>query len=152
MRVVKRTPKPQPPRVVYTDGALSKGNGGWAWATAPRGELRGSGRARKTTNQRMELQAAYEAVKALPGPLVVVSDSAYVVNCFKDKWYLGWKRRNWTGSQGKAVANQDIWEPFIELVLSRGDVTFKWVKGHSGNAMNDLVDALAVAERKKLAQ
>jgi ribonuclease HI len=92
----------------------------------------------------MEITAALEAVRALPGPLEIVSDSTYVVNCFRDKWYEGWRRRGWTNSQRKPVANRDLWEPFVELVTSRGDVTFRWVKGHGTDAMNELVDRLAV--------
>lgn len=101
-----------------------------------------------TTNQRMEIRAAFEAVQALPGPLEVVSDSTYVVNCFRDRWHEGWRRRGWLNSQKKPVANRDLWEPFVELVLSRGDVTFRWVKGHAGDPMNDLVDRLAVEAAK----
>lgn len=97
-----------------------------------------------TTNQRMEVSAAFEAVKAIPGPLEIVSDSTYVVHCFRDRWHEGWRRRGWRNSQRKPVANRDLWEPFIALVLERGDVGFRWVKGHSGDPMNDLVDRLAV--------
>jgi len=93
----------------------------------------------------MEIRAALEAVRALRGPLVVVSDSTYVVNCFRDGWWRGWLARGWTTSAKKPVANRDLWEPLIDLVRERGDVTFRWVKGHSGNQMNDLVDRLAVA-------
>jgi len=103
-----------------------------------------AGAAPHTTNQRMEILAAYEAVLALPGPLLVVSDSTYVVHCFRDKWYVGWRRRGWTNSQRKPVANRELWEPLIDAYLARGDVDFAWVKGHSGDPMNDLVDALAV--------
>jgi ribonuclease HI len=92
----------------------------------------------------MEITAAYEAVKAHPGPVEVVSDSTYVVNCFRDRWWEGWIRRGWKNAAKKPVANRDLWEPFVELVRSRDDVTFRWVKGHSGDKMNDLVDALAV--------
>jgi ribonuclease HI len=81
---------------------------------------------------------------ALPGPLEIVSDSTYVVNCFRDRWWEGWLRRNWINTQRKPVANRDLWEPMIVLYRARGDVTFSWVKGHSGDAMNDLVDQLAV--------
>jgi ribonuclease HI len=81
---------------------------------------------------------------ALPGPLEIVSDSTYVVNCFRDRWWEGWLRRNWLNTQRKPVANRDLWEPMIVLYRERGDVTFSWVKGHSGDAMNDLVDQLAV--------
>ena len=129
---------------VFTDGACSgnPGPGGWAWAV-PDGPF-ASGFAEHTTNQRMELTAAFEAVGTIEGPLEIVSDSTYVVNCFKQGWHKGWLARGWLNSQKKPVANRDLWEPFIELVLERGDVTFRWVKGHSGDAMNDLVDGLAV--------
>lgn len=135
---------------VYTDGACAgnPGPGGWAWAVAPDGAPQGSGGAAHTTNQRMEITAAYEAVKSLPGPLEVVSDSTYVVNCFRDRWWEGWLKRGWLNSQRQPVANRDLWEPFIALVRQRGDVTFRWVKGHSGDRLNDLVDALAVTASK----
>ncbi len=92
----------------------------------------------------MEISAAYQAVVALPGRLEVVSDSTYVVNCFRDRWWEGWIKKGWVNSQRKPVANRDLWEPFVELVAERGDVTFRWVKGHAGDPMNDLVDRLAV--------
>ena len=132
------------PTHVYTDGACSgnPGPGGWAWAV-PGGPF-ASGAAARTTNQRMEIQAVLEALGALAGPLEVVSDSTYVVNCFRDRWYEGWRRRGWTNSQRKPVANRDLWEPLIDRYLERGDVTFRRVKGHSGDPMHDLVDRLAV--------
>jgi ribonuclease HI len=137
------SPAPSP-TIVFTDGAClgNPGPGGWAWAE--RSGAYASGAERRTTNQRMEITAAFEAVRAHPGPLEVVSDSTYVVNCFRDRWWEGWIRRGWKNTARKPVANRDLWEPFVELVRSRGDVTFRWVKGHSGDAMNDLVDALAV--------
>jgi len=130
---------------VYTDGACSgnPGPGGWAWAV-PGGIFR-SGAAAHTTNQRMELQAVLDAIVRLDGGLEVVSDSTYVVNCFRDRWWEGWLRRGWTNSQKKAVANRDLWEPLIDAY--RADPTrvrFRWVKGHSGDRMNDVVDRLAV--------
>ena len=129
---------------VFTDGACrgNPGPGGWAWAV-PDGP-QGYGHDPATTNQRMEVRAAYEAIRSLPGPLVVVSDSTYVVNCFKNSWWTGWRSRGWLNSAKKPVANRDLWEPLIDLVEERGDVTFRWVKGHSGDPMNDLVDQLAV--------
>lgn len=135
---------------MYTDGACSgnPGPGGWAWAVSPTGSPSGSGGAAHTTNQRMEITAAYEAVKSLPGPLEVVSDSTYVVKCFNDRWWEGWLRRGWKNSQKQPVANRDLWEPFIDLVRQRGDVMFRWVKGHNGDPMNHLVDELAVAAAK----
>jgi len=95
----------------------------------------------------MEIQAALEAVRALSdSPLEVVSDSTYVVNCFRDGWWRGWLARGWRTSAKQPVANRDLWEPLIEVVERRRDVTFRWVKGHSGDEMNDLVDRLAVLE------
>ena len=68
------------------------------------------------------------------------------MNCFRDKWWVGWLKRGWTNSAKKPVANRDLWEPLISLYRTReAEITFKWVKGHSGDAMNDKVDALAVA-------
>ncbi len=131
--------------VVFTDGAClgNPGPGGWAWAV-PEGPF-ASGAADRTTNQRMEIRAALEAVRALEGPMEVLSDSTYVVNCFRDRWWEGWLARGWTTSAKKPVANRDLWEPLVTTVLDRGDVSFRWVKGHSGDPMNDLVDQLAVA-------
>src|SRR3546814_17986278 len=103
----------------YTDGACSgnPGPGGWAWAV-PDGPY-ASGAAAQTTNQRMEITAAYEAVRAIDGRLEIVSDSTYVVNCFRDRWHEGWVKRGWKNSQRQPVANRDLWEPLIELVLDR---------------------------------
>jgi ribonuclease HI len=136
-------------RSVWTDGACSgnPGPGGWAWArdTSRAPGTYASGHENPTTNQRMEIRAALEAVLANGGPLLVVSDSTYVVNCFRDRWWQGWLERGWTTSARKPVANRDLWEPLVGLYVDRGDVAFSWVKGHSGDRMNDLVDALAVA-------
>src|SRR5262245_57489913 len=137
-----------PPTIAYTDGACSgnPGPGGWAWAVP--GGLYASGAEAHTTNQRMEITAALEAVTSLPGPLEIVSDSTYVVNCFRDRWWEGWLRRGWVNSAKKPVANRDLWEPLIELYRSREGqadaVSFRWVKGHGTDRMNNLVDQLAV--------
>lgn len=133
--------------IVYTDGACinNPGPGGWAWAIP--GGAHQSGYDEQTTNQRMEVTAAFEAVLALPGRVHIVSDSTYVVNCFEKRWYEGWLKRRWLNAQKQPVANQDLWKPFIELYLSRldtdGQISFEWVKGHSDNEFNDLVDRLA---------
>ncbi|MCY4293233.1 MAG: ribonuclease HI, partial [Acidimicrobiaceae bacterium] len=105
--------------VVYTDGAClgNPGPGGWAWAVP--GGAWACGAAPDTTNQRMELRAVLEALRELDGPVEVVSDSTYVINCFRDRWYEGWLRRGWRNSNRKEVANRDLWEPLIELFLSR---------------------------------
>jgi ribonuclease HI len=148
----RRVPKapviaPAGARSVYTDGACARnpGPGGWAWAVDR--DTWASGSEPASTNQRMEIRAALEAVTALDGPLIVVSDSTYVVNCFRDRWWQGWLDRDWINSQNKPVANRDLWEPLVHAVIERGNVAFHWVKGHSGHEMNDFVDHLAVSAR-----
>lgn len=138
---------------VYTDGACSgnPGPGGWAWVLAPDGARWRSGAAARTTNQRMEVMAVLDALRTFTGPVEVVSDSAYVVNCFRDRWWAGWLRKGWKNSKGQPVANRDLWEPLIELVRARGDVTFRWVKGHGGDPLNDLADRYAVEAAARLA-
>ncbi len=129
----------------YTDGACrgNPGPGGWAWAVSA--DLYASGAEAHTTNQRMELRAVLEALHVLGGEdLEIVSDSSYVVKCFHDRWYVGWQRRGWRNSQGRPVANRDLWEPLVDQVVgARGTIRFRWVKGHAGDPMNELVDALA---------
>ena len=128
---------------VYTDGACSgnPGPGGWAWVI-PDGAW-ASGAEDPSTNQRMELTAVLHAVTHLQGALEIVSDSTYVVNCFRDEWWRGWERRGWRNSQKKEVANQDLWKPLI-AAYKTSDVTFRWVKGHAGNVWNEEADRLAV--------
>lgn len=131
--------------VVYTDGAChgNPGPGGWAWATAP--DRYASGAQAQTTNQRMELTAVIEAVAHHGGPLEIVSDSTYVVRCFQDRWWVAWRAKGWRNSKGVAVANQDLWRALIDEVVDRrpGEIAFRWVKGHAGEPLNELVDRLA---------
>ena len=136
------------PVVVYTDGACAgnPGPGGWAWAVAPDGIPRDAGGEAATTNQRMEITAVLEALQRLTTggrPVLVVSDSLYVINCFRQRWYERWEANGWRNAQRKPVANADLWRPLIGLVLAN-DVSFDWVKGHSGDRLNDIVDQLAV--------
>jgi ribonuclease HI len=144
--------------IVYTDGACSgnPGPGGWAWVV-PDGPYEAGYEEPPSTNQRMEIMAAARAVAALTGPLEVRSDSVYVVNCFVKRWWEGWERRSWRNAQGKAVANRDLWGPFIDNVKARcaaGDeIRFAWVKGHAGDEWNETADRLAVSalrERRRL--
>ena len=93
----------------------------------------------------MEISAALHAVQTIDGPLEIVSDSTYVVNAFRDRWWEGWIARGWLNKAKKPVANRDLWEPLLELALDPSRlVRFSWVKGHSGDEMNDRVDLLAV--------
>lgn len=98
---------------------------------------------RVTTNNRMELTAAIRALAALKGRQRVVlhTDSKYLMDGVR-AWLPGWKRRGWKTAAGKPVKNQDLWEALDELA-SRHDVTWKWVRGHSGHAGNEEADALA---------
>ena len=136
--------------VVFTDGACSgnPGPGGWGWSIV--GGTSANGAERKSTNQRMELWAVLDALTTIvpleDGTIEVVSDSTYVVNCFNNRWWPGWEAKGWKNSQKQPVANQDLWKPLVALYKSnRERISFRWVKGHSGNPMNDKVDALAVA-------
>jgi len=131
--------------IVYTDGSClgNPGPGGWAWAV-PDGAY-AAGADPRTTNQRMEVTAVLRALEALEGPVLVMSDSTYVVNCFRDRWWEGWRRRGWRNSAGKPVANRDLWEPLLAEAVDKGrPVRFAWVKGHSEDTMNAQVDLLAV--------
>jgi ribonuclease HI len=139
------TPSADEMTVVYTDGSClgNPGPGGWAWAVD--GGPSESGGEPRSTNQRMEVTAVLRALQALTGPLHVISDSTYVVNCFRNEWWVGWKRRGWKNTQGKPVANLDLWQELLDLALDPARaVTFEWVKGHSGDRMNDVVDLLAL--------
>jgi ribonuclease HI len=130
--------------VLYTDGSClgNPGPGGWAWAE-PGGRYE-SGAEAHTTNQRMEVAAVLHALQAVEGPVEIVSDSAYVVNCFNQRWWAGWRRKAWRNARGEPVANRDLWEPLLALVLDGGrEVRFRKVQGHSGEPMNELVDRLA---------
>ena len=136
----------EPMRRIYTDGSCLRnpGPGGWAWAD-PEGPF-ASGPDPATTNQRMEMRAVLEALRACPDrEIEIISDSTYVVKCFNDRWWAGWQRRGWKNSQGKPVANRDLWEPLFEVALDPDrSITFTWVKGHSGDRWNDVVDQLAL--------
>ena len=97
-----------------------------------------------TTNQRMELRAAIESLAALTDPrrVALYTDSSYVMNCFRDRWWERWERNGWMSSTRQPVTNRDLWERLIAQTR-RHDVTWHKVKGHSGDPLNDRVDRLA---------
>jgi ribonuclease HI len=131
---------------IYTDGACrgNPGPGGWG-ALLIAGKHRKSlyGGERETTNNRMELTAAIEALNALKGKRRVVlhTDSKYVKEGI-ESWLPNWKARGWKTANKKPVKNQDLWQALDEAV-NRHDLVWKWVKGHAGNAGNEEADALA---------
>ncbi|MEM9233143.1 MAG: homoserine kinase [Pseudomonadota bacterium] len=131
---------------IYTDGACSgnPGPGGWGVLIKESGkERRLSGGAPATTNNRMELMGAIEALKAFPEgtALTLYTDSTYVKNGI-NSWIAGWKRNGWKTASRKPVKNQDLWETLDSLTSSRA-VTWKWVKGHAGDPGNEEADRLA---------
>ena len=131
---------------IYTDGACrgNPGPGGWGvvleWGDHRR-TLHGG--EPETTNNRMELTAAIEALNALKRPCDVLlhTDSKYVMDGIRS-WLPNWKKRGWKTASKKPVKNQDLWQALDEA-QSRHDVTWKWVKGHSGNDGNEEADRLA---------
>lgn len=139
---------------VHTDGACRNNQqdeniGAWgAVVVLDDGrEFSFRGSATNTTNNIMEMQAVVEALSRLTNRLhmdiEIYSDSAYVVNCFNQKWYAGWRRKGWKNSKGKPVANRELWEELINLVEMRtGNTTWIKVKGHSGDHYNEMADTL----------
>ncbi|HEX3048269.1 MAG TPA: ribonuclease HI [Bacillota bacterium] len=132
---------------IYTDGACSgnPGPGGWGAILICEGtEKEISGQESPTTNQRMELKAAIEALSTLKYPCEVklYSDSAYLINAFEKKWIPNWLRNGWRNSQGKPVENQDLWRRLLEL---SGVHRIEWIKvaGHQDNVYNNRCDQLA---------
>lgn len=141
---------------IYTDGACSgnPGPGGWAailMAGGAKKEM--SGGERDTTNNRMELMAVIEGLKALKCPCKVdiYSDSAYVVNAFEQNWIGKWVKNGWKNSAKAEVANSDLWKELINLTAMH-NVTFHKVKGHADNEFNNRCDELAVREWKKISE
>ncbi len=131
---------------IFTDGACrgNPGRGGWGVLLIC-GDRRKTmhGGAHATTNNRMELTAAIEALNALHGARTVVlhTDSKYVMNGI-NAWIDAWKRRGWKTADRKPVKNQDLWQALDEAA-GRHRIRWKWVKGHAGVAGNEEADALA---------
>ena len=108
-----------------------------------------SGFNKNTTNNIMEITAVLEAVKILKFPceITIYSDSAYVVNCFKQKWIYNWQKNNWKTSDKKPVKNKELWEELYNE-LQKHKFEFVKVKGHSDNELNNRCDYLATTEIK----
>ncbi|MEL6324122.1 MAG: ribonuclease HI [Pseudomonadota bacterium] len=131
---------------IWTDGACSgnPGPGGWgALLKAGEREKEIFGGEPTTTNNRMELMAAIEALNSLKSRARVIlhTDSTYVKDGLT-KWIHGWKKNGWKTAAKKPVKNQDLWQA-LDAAVQRHDVTWKWVKGHSGDPGNERADALA---------
>jgi ribonuclease HI len=145
----------KPRVVIYTDGACSPnpGVGGWAAVLLPQGDRRREiwGAEPKSTNQRMELVGAIEALRALEGPYDVLlhTDSTYVCNGFVRGWVATWQANGWRNSAKKPVVNKDLWLELAALTTLH-HVDWKWVPGHAGVEENERCDKLAVAARERL--
>ncbi len=131
---------------IFTDGACrgNPGPGGWGAVLRYRGKERQlHGGEEHTTNNRMELLAVIEALRALTrtAAVRVTTDSQYVKNGIT-QWIHGWKRNGWKTANKKPVKNEDLWRALDELVAQH-DVEWAWVKGHSGHPENELADQLA---------
>ncbi len=132
---------------IYTDGACfgNPGPGGWGvilrYGSVEK-EL--SGGVEGTTNQRMELMAAIQALGALKEPCLVQlhSDSAYLINAFNQGWVNNWQRNGWKNAKKQPVENQDLWQKLIDLA-NKHEVTWIKVKGHADNIDNNRCDLLA---------
>ncbi len=144
------------PIEVFCDGSClgNPGPGGWAALLRMRGDARGepvhekmlAGHAAATTNNQMELRAAIEGLKALTRActVTVVTDSTYVIKGITE-WRFGWQKNGWKNSKKQPVENLALWHELIAAVAPH-QVTWKWVKGHSGHVDNERVDAAAQAQ------
>ena len=135
---------------IWTDGGCKPNPGPGGWAAILRfgqheRELTGAEAA--TTDNRMELTAAAAALEALTRPCCVVlhTDSEYLRNGVT-RWQTGWVRRNWRNAAGDPVANMDLWRRVLDAAKAH-TVDWRWVRGHSGDAMNERADVLATAAR-----
>ena len=140
---------------IYTDGACSGNPGAGGWGTildyqGRRKEL--SGGAAETTNNRMELTAVIEGLKALKEPckVTVVTDSQYVSNGITLGWAKSWKENNWRKKDKKPALNPELWDELLTLV-DKHEVKFNWIRGHAGHPENERCDEMAVEQSHKYA-
>ena len=136
---------------IYTDGACSGNPGPGGWAAVLRygsAEKEMSGGERETTNNRMELTAVIRALGALKEPcaVTVYTDSQYISRAITEGWLAKWKKAGFTKKGG--LKNAELWRELDELLL-RHQVSFRWVKGHADNELNNRCDRLAVAQRDR---
>ncbi len=141
------------PVEIWTDGGCkpNPGPGGWAAILKFRDTIREvSGGEPETTNNRMELTAAAEALAALTRPcrVIIHTDSEYLKNGIT-RWHAGWVRKNWRNAAGDPVKNMDLWRRVLDAAKPHR-IEWLWVRGHSGDAMNERADQLATAARERL--
>ena len=135
---------------IYTDGSCSGNPGPGGWGSILKygnKEKELSGGNPETTNNRMELTAVIEALKALKEPCNVelYTDSQYVCNSINNEWVFSWQRNNWKKADKKPALNVDLWEELLKLLIIH-NVKFNWIKGHAGHPENERCDKLAVEQ------
>ena len=138
---------------IWTDGGCKPNPGPGGWAAILRfgaAERALTGAEPVTTNNRMELTAAAEALEALTRPCTIVlhTDSEYLRNGIT-RWTTGWVRRRWRNAAGDPVANIDLWQRIL-AAAERHEIDWRWVRGHAGDLMNERADILATEARAKL--
>lgn len=152
---------------IYTDGAckgnqFKYANGGWAAVILENGWDKPlkiiSGCAKDTTNNRMELMACIigldytlknlKDLKNLKNidSITIFSDSAYIVNCFKQKWHINWVKNGWKNAKRQPIKNKDLWLKLLKIYNDNPIIKFIHVKGHAGNKFNEMADKRAVKE------
>ena len=148
---------------IYTDGACrgNPGPGGWAAVilTSQGANFTIRGRDPSSTNNRMELTAAIKGLQDLDCwipeprdlPVILHSDSKYLTDAFNQNWLGKWQRNGWSTSTGKPVSNRELWEELL-LQTKQRNITWQWVKGHSGNHFNELCDRMATEEAEEAVQ
>ena len=142
--------------VLYTDGSanVADKSGAWAYAIVDEDGVLVedcSGFVQPTTNNRMELQSVLEGLKRFrpDTPLEVVSDSAYVVNCFNQGWWKKWQRNNWYATSGP-VKNVELWQAILAIMKVRtAPILWTHVRGHQGNKWNEHVDRMCDKARRE---
>ena len=139
---------------LYTDGACSgnPGPGGWGAILEFNGiEKELCGGAESTTNNRMELTAVSEGLKALKEPCIVerYSDSKYVIDALEKGWAISWRAKGWKKADKKPALNPDLWEILLNL-CEKHHLHYHWVKGHADNPKNNRCDQMAVAQWKAI--
>jgi ribonuclease HI len=148
---------------IYTDGSCKNNGkkdavGGWAYSVLLNGEgkFEDSGAELDTTNNKMELMAVIKGLEKITPlfhtsncKLEIFTDSAYIHNCYANKWYENWQKNGWKNSKKEPVKNKELWEKLIPY-FKNPDISFFKVKGHANNEMNNRVDYLAQSAAEAL--
>lgn len=139
---------------LWTDGACrnnqsAENKGGWGFLVKESNKeiYSNSGAEKNTTNNRMEMMAVIEGVSYIlqnyqDAEIEVTTDSAYIANCYKNKWYVNWEKNQWKNAKKEPVKNKELWLQIIPFFKNE-KIKFNWVKGHAESAENHLVDMLA---------